>query len=69
MELKESAKYWKDKNGNKWSKSRYTIEEAQAASDSLITCKDCKNCWNCKDCWDCEDCENCKGCEECWGDI
>lgn len=63
--LKESDKYWIDGYKNKWSKERYTYDEALEYSKTLIDCSNCVNCLNCIDCHDCVDCIDCHICYQC----
>ena len=68
--LVETDKYWKDFNNNKWSKNRYSYEEALEYSRTLVNCRNCINCLdcrNCKNCTDCIDCSCCTGCCNCFG--
>ena len=68
--LVETDKYWKDFNNNKWSKIRYSYEEALEYSRALVNCRNCINCLdcrNCKNCTDCIDCSCCTGCCNCFG--
>lgn len=57
--VKSYYSYWKDKDNNRWSKSKYSQEEAQACSELLI------NCSNCIDCEESSDCKNCRECKRC----
>lgn len=71
----EDKKYWII-DGNKWSKNRYSLEEAYNYSKTLkecvncidcIECSYCTNCINCEKCvlcFNCEDCNDCKYCVE-----
>ncbi|TLD85825.1 hypothetical protein [Helicobacter sp. MIT 05-5294] len=43
-------------NGNKWSKDKFSEEEAKALSNTLCDCIDCVDCVECKRCEDCKDC-------------
>lgn len=60
--------YWKDHNGNLWSKANYTEEEALAESKTLLQCRGCldsKNLDHCNFCNYCEDCTACHDCTSC----
>ena len=37
-------------DGNKWSKTFYSEEEAKNYASSLNNCRNCINCYNCKNC-------------------
>ena len=63
--------YYVDSNNNRWSRFKYTEEEATRHSLHLRTsyncldctyCTDCIDCISCKDCISCIDCNNCIGC-------
>lgn len=41
--------YWEFENGNKFSKSKFSYEAAEAYSRTLVNCKDCDNCSWCLD--------------------
>lgn len=73
--MNECGLYWKDENGNMWSKDQYTELEAQEMSSTLVDCHGCLDCeylqrssfcTRCSassdllDCTHCQDCENCR---------
>lgn len=62
MELKETPVCWIDDNNNKWSKDKFTKEEAQRCSAGLHQCVDCVDC---EDCHFCSGCGNCVSCYYC----
>jgi len=70
----DNKEYWVDYKNNKWSCDKYTEEQAEELSKTLVgcyNCTDCKNsvcckeCTNCKGCLFCFYCTNCTGCAEC----
>lgn len=58
-------------NGNYFSKVKYTFEDAEKISETLINCKgciDCQDCIGCTECRECTSCTNCVnsvGCSDC----
>lgn len=63
----EDKKYWII-DGNKWSKNRYSLEEAYKHSKTLkecVNCIDCIECSYCTNCINCEKCVLCFNCEDC----
>lgn len=63
--IKLKGSHWRDENNNKWNIRKYSKNEAERLSKTLINCKnctDCSNCINCSDCVECEDCLNCINC-------
>lgn len=54
-EIESDGKYWVfKKNGNMYSKSKFSREQAIEADKSNIGCYHCEDCVNCKDCVKCE---------------
>ena len=66
MSIRIENGFYVDENNNKWSKSKYTLVEAQKLSNSLIECYECIDCEYCIRCAFCVDCENCIDCEYCF---
>ena len=69
LAIKDSGEYWEGCRGNKWSKSKYSREEAFLAAESLVNCRGCEDCEDCVDCANCKDCKGCSNCfycEACW---
>ena len=56
--------YW-EINGNYWSKLKYTRDQAEKLSETLINCTYCTDCRGCTDCTYCTDCRGCRGCRDC----
>lgn len=57
-----------DSNDNAWSGEKYTKEEAERESATLINCfkcLDCCDCVNCNGCINCEACQSCFVCHDC----
>ena len=54
-----------DQNNNLWDTKRYTVEQAEKFSKTLINCSFCVDCCDCIDCGNCRDCRNCNGCRSC----
>ena len=71
MELKDNK--WIDENNNSWDANKYTQDQAEKNSKSLINCSgcsdcsDCTGCMSCSRCSDCSDCSGCSGCSHCTG--
>ena len=69
--VKSYYSYWKDKDNNRWSKSKYSQEEAQACSETLINCSKCIDCEESRDCTNCRECKRgvslryCTRCYDC----
>ena len=63
--MKTENGYHIDKNGNKWTESIYTLEQAIKFSDTLIDCKNCVNCRSCSYCSYCSYCRSCSYCSDC----
>lgn len=66
--MESTPLYWKDSNGNLWSKANYTLGEASAESATLLQCHGCldsKNLDHCNFCNYCEDCTACHDCTSC----
>lgn len=63
----QKGDYWVDEKNNQWEVKKYTKEEAEYESDSLINCHNCINCKNCQDCYNCINCEHCHNCVNCKG--
>lgn len=57
--------FWIFENKNRFSKSKYTQEEAAELAKMLSNCKDCVDCENCENCYNCDDCVNCEDCVDC----
>lgn len=67
--MKQDEHYYYD-GSNRWSKSRYTEEQAQMAAKTLIDCKnmtDCSDCSHCSRCSRCSSCLHCSRCSRCSG--
>lgn len=63
-----AREFYVDANNNRWSASKYTVEEAEDASKSMVNCRNCEDCHDCKDTVDsvrCENLENCRDCRDC----
>ena len=58
-------RYWEFKNGNKFSKHKYSYEDAKELNASLVNCANCIDCVNCTDCQNCKGCVDCKECVYC----
>ena len=58
-------RYWEFKNGNKFSKLKYSYEDAKELNASLVNCANCIDCVNCTDCQNCKGCVDCKECVYC----
>lgn len=41
--------YWNFENNNRFSKSKYSFEEAEKLNRTLVNCSDCVNCSWCLD--------------------
>ena len=65
--IKETDDYFVYEYGNKYSKDKFTREQANEDIKTLENCYDCINCKDCKDCKDCIGCYDCKDCEDCIG--
>lgn len=63
--LIDSGDYWMDGYRNKWSKSRYTYDQAVDYSHSLINCHNCTDCLDCIECTNCHNCISCRSCLNC----
>lgn len=72
--MKQINGYWVDEDGNRWDCKKFTREQAEKFSKSLVNCQDCYNCcdciscnscWYCKYCIDCIDCCDCNNCYDC----
>lgn len=57
--------FWTDENNNVWNIKKYTKNEAERHSKTLIDCRYCRNCSDCCGCWHCRDCRDCRGCWDC----
>jgi hypothetical protein len=69
MVIKEDEQYYIFENNNKYSKNKYTKEEAIIANATLVDCTNCINCikcYTCDDCDTCIDCYNCYSCYKCY---
>ena len=63
--MRETETLYVDDNGNSWSKSLYTKEQAVWYSAGLVDCHGCHDCSDCSDCHSCRNCHNCHNCHSC----
>ena len=65
MSIRIENGFYVDENNNKWSKSKYTLVEAQKLSNSLIECYECIDCEYCFSSSYCRECYECLECDDC----
>lgn len=73
MEAKLENGYWVIET-NKWNAKKYSKENAENHSKTMVMCKncidsffcfECTNCTNCFNCILCHECDNCSMCRVC----
>ena len=64
--LIDTGDYWMDGYRNRWSKSRYTYDQAMEYSKTLHDCHECVDCLDCTGCRDCHNCISCRNCLDCF---
>jgi len=63
--MNKDKNYWIDENNNKWSRVKYTHEEAIKLSGSMISCINCIDSDSCNFCNSCNFCDSCNSCNSC----
>ena len=66
MKPEEKYGYWYV-GTNRWSSNKFTKEQAEKYSDTLVNCTGCTDCTGCTGCTRCTDCTDCTGCTRCRG--
>lgn len=56
--MRETTKFWVDKNSNSWSKTKYTKAQSSQLSKTLSHCSCCTDSSNLYDCRSCTNCSH-----------